>query len=198
MTEPDPQLRASDDSDGRALRASDGDRNGVVEILTAAATDGRLDMEEYSERSATAYAARTMGELQALTADLVRPGAAPSEPAVPAAAVMSAVLGNESRKGRWIVPQHLLVKSVLGDCHLELQQAVLQHQVTTIDATAILGSVTIFVPEGIDVQLNGRARLGAKSLQLRGSARPGAPIIIVNATAILGSVTVRPPKWLMR
>jgi hypothetical protein len=30
---------------------------------------------------------------------------------------------------------HLMVRSVLGNCHLEMQHAVIRQQVTTIDAT---------------------------------------------------------------
>jgi hypothetical protein len=46
------------------------------------------------------------------------------------------VLGNESRKGPWVVPARLAVRSVLGDCHLEMQDAVIRQRVTVIDATA--------------------------------------------------------------
>jgi Domain of unknown function (DUF1707)/2TM domain len=56
-----------------SLRASDGDRERVVEELRAQAGDGRLDVEELEERTARALSARTLGELQELTADLPRP-----------------------------------------------------------------------------------------------------------------------------
>ena len=69
------------------------------------------------------------------------------------------MLGNESRKGPWVVPAHLTVRSVLGDCHLEMRDAVIRQRVTTIDATVRLGSVTIFVPDGIEVRMSGRAVL---------------------------------------
>jgi len=92
----------------------------------------------------------------------------------PAAEQMTAVLGNESRKGPWVVPAHRAVRSVLGDCHLEMQHAVIRQPVTTIDATVRLGSVTIFVPDGIEVRMSGRAVLGAKSSELHRAPRPGA------------------------
>jgi hypothetical protein len=116
----------------------------------------------------------------------------------PVPAEITAVLGNESRKGPWIVPPHLAVRSVLGDCHLEMQEAVIGQQVTTIDATVRFGSVTIFVPDGTDVRMTGRAVLGAKSSQLRGEPRPGAPVIVVRCNVLCGSVTVRRPSWLMQ
>ena len=56
------------------LRASDSDRDVVAGVLAEAYADGRLDREEFDTRSATAAAARTLGELPALVADLVAVG----------------------------------------------------------------------------------------------------------------------------
>jgi hypothetical protein len=53
------------------LRASDADRNVVHGVLTEAFADGRLDREEYDERTAATLSARTLGELPPLVADLV-------------------------------------------------------------------------------------------------------------------------------
>ena len=61
----------------RDLRASDIDRERVVALLTEAAGDGRLTLGEHAERAGQAYAARTLGELSELTADLVAPAAQP-------------------------------------------------------------------------------------------------------------------------
>ena len=177
------------------VRASDADRDHTVEALAAASAEGRLSLEEYSQRSEAALCARTLGELTGLTADLPAPT---QSDAAPVPTKITAVLGNESRKGPWVVPAHLAVRSVLGDCHLEMQQAVIGQHVTTIDATVRFGSVTVFVPDGIDVRMNGRAVLGAKSSELRGEPAPGAPVIVVNCDVLCGAVTVRRPDWIMR
>ena len=177
------------------VRASDAERDRVVEALAAASAEGRLTLEEYSERSDAALVARTLGDLASLTADL------PAAPHGDAAAVpeeITAVLGNESRKGPWVVPARMNVRSVLGDCHLEMQKAIIGQHVTTIDATVRFGSVTIFVPDGIDVRMSGRAVLGAKSSELRGEPKPGAPVIVVRCNVFCGAVTVKRPDWLMR
>jgi hypothetical protein len=178
------------------VRASDADRDRTVEALATASAEGRLTLEEYSERSEAALVARTMGDLAGLTADLPAAGL----PAVPQAEAeqIIAVLGNESRKGPWVVPPRMTVRSVLGDCHLEMQQAIIGQHVTTVDATVRFGTVTIFVPDGIDVRLTGKAVLGAKSSELRGEPRPGAPVIVVNCDVLCGAVTVRRPDWMMR
>lgn len=55
------------------LRASDADRERVVSQLHEQVGEGRLTLEEFSERSYAAYAARMLGELDALTRDLPPP-----------------------------------------------------------------------------------------------------------------------------
>lgn len=54
----------------REIRASDAERDAVVERLRRALGQGRLTMEEYDGRVAAAYAAKTRGELAPLTQDL--------------------------------------------------------------------------------------------------------------------------------
>jgi hypothetical protein len=57
-------------TDDGGIRASDSDRENVVEILREAYSTGRLTMTEFDERTTEAFAARTWGELRKLTADL--------------------------------------------------------------------------------------------------------------------------------
>ena len=52
------------------MRAASADRERAVDVLKAGFAEGRLTQEEYNERVGRAYAARTYGELTALTADL--------------------------------------------------------------------------------------------------------------------------------
>jgi hypothetical protein len=54
----------------RDVRASDSERDAVVERLRRALGQGRLSLDEYDVRVAAAYAARTRGELADLTQDL--------------------------------------------------------------------------------------------------------------------------------
>jgi hypothetical protein len=61
--EPQGERRAS-------LRASDADRDRVVEALGQHHVEGRLTAEELSERTDRAYAAKTLGDLDGLTVDL--------------------------------------------------------------------------------------------------------------------------------
>jgi hypothetical protein len=56
------------------IRASDVDREVVVDTLRDAYTAGRLTLEEFDERTSAAYAGKTWGDLRKLTEDL------PSQP----------------------------------------------------------------------------------------------------------------------
>jgi hypothetical protein len=63
------------------LRASDADRDRILQVLAEAYADGRLDRAELDARTAETSAARTLGELPPLVADLV----AEPAPVTPAA-----------------------------------------------------------------------------------------------------------------
>ena len=52
------------------LRASDADRERIVQMLREHHAEGRLDVDEFHERFNAAYEAKTLGELDALLADL--------------------------------------------------------------------------------------------------------------------------------
>lgn len=54
----------------RQIRASDSDRDAVVERLRRALLQGRLNVEEFDHRITAVYAAKTLGDLASLTGDL--------------------------------------------------------------------------------------------------------------------------------
>jgi hypothetical protein len=54
----------------RPIRASDKERESVVDVLRDAYTDGRLTLDEFEERMSAAYAAKTWTDLRQLTGDL--------------------------------------------------------------------------------------------------------------------------------
>lgn len=60
-------------STDRWIRASDQERDKVVDVLRDAYAAGRLSREELDERCAAAYSAMTQGELLDLIADLPAP-----------------------------------------------------------------------------------------------------------------------------
>jgi hypothetical protein len=63
--------------DPHTMRASDHDRQEVVDLLRGAVEDGRLRMDEYVDRMGLAYQGVTYGDLVPLHADLPASGPAP-------------------------------------------------------------------------------------------------------------------------
>ena len=62
--------RASRTSGDRSVRASDADRERTAEALRVSAGEGRLEPDELEERLEAVYSARTLADLDAVTADL--------------------------------------------------------------------------------------------------------------------------------
>jgi hypothetical protein len=180
----------------RDLRASDADRERVVALLTEAAADGRLTLGEHAERTEHAYAARTLGELADLTADLAMPSAQPIR--LDGRRPIAGIFGTQRRDGRWVVPERLTVTAVFGEVVLDLREAVLQSKRITLLATVLGGTLQLIVPEGVAVEVTGSAVLSRKSNVGRGPVLPEMPVIEVRMLAFGGRVkVVRPkrPRW---
>src|SRR6266545_4352186 len=73
--------------DRQKMRASDRDRQEVVDRLSAGLDDGRLKMDEYVDRMGFAYEAVTYGDLGALCADLPEAGPMAKREAAPLSTV---------------------------------------------------------------------------------------------------------------
>jgi hypothetical protein len=78
---PEPGAQAA----AAGLRASRADRERVIDLLKAAFAQGRLDRDEFDARIGQTLAARTYGELAAVTADIPAEliAAPPRRPPVP-------------------------------------------------------------------------------------------------------------------
>jgi hypothetical protein len=74
---------------GSYLRASHADREHAIDVLKNGFAEGRLTKEEYDVRAGRAFAARTVGDLTAITADL--PDGVPRAPVWPASASTNAM-----------------------------------------------------------------------------------------------------------
>jgi hypothetical protein len=177
------------------VRASDAEREAVVERLRVATVEGRLTLSELTERTEAAYTATTRGELVSITADLPAVSGSPAAPMRPIARDdrewVVAVMGDSKRQGRWRVEGPLAAVAVMGDVVIDLRGAEVPRGDVDITATAVMGDVKIFVPDGVDVQLSGIAVMGDKKVKVREApAGQTAPRVVVRATAIMGDVKV--------
>jgi hypothetical protein len=177
------------------VRASDAEREAVVERLRVATVEGRLTLSELTERTEAAYTATTRGDLVPITADLPAVSNSPAAPMRPTARDdrewVVAIMGDSKRQGRWRVERPLAALAVMGDVVLDLRGAEVPQGDVDIAATAVMGDVKIYVPDGVDVQLSGIAIMGDKRVMVREApAGQTAPTVVVKATAVMGDVKV--------
>jgi hypothetical protein len=179
---------------------AEADREAAVEALQRAAGDGRLPLQEFSERVGTALAASTRDELAAATAGLE---AAPPVGSTRTVSSVVTIFGNRRQMGRWRLPGALRARALFGDIYLDLRGVVVSDDVVDISAITLFGNLCVDVPEGVEVELTGFDVLGDRELRLTPvPRRSGTPLIRVRAHGLLGDVYVRtpaegeqPPSW---
>lgn len=173
------------------LRASNTDRERVLRVLREAASDGRLDLEEFEERSSRAQEARTLGELPELTADLLP---AEQQPIRLDPQPLLGLFGDAERRGRWVAYPNELAVALLGRVDVDMREALFMRNHHRMTVTAVLGRVEIDVPEGVEVRLTGWSFLGRRTTTARRSDLPHPPVLEVGGFCLLGMVRVRTPK----
>jgi hypothetical protein len=190
------------------LRASDADRERVAKILHDALAEGRLTLTELDERLQSAYAAKTLGDLVPLTADLPVLGAdyplvTPATASAPDSRIVSGgsgpnvsvgILSGFQRRGEWVVPPVHTALALLGGGELDLTEARFAEPETVIYAYAFLGGIEIRVPDDVTVHVEGFGFMGGFEHRAAGDAGPGRPVIRVRGLALMGGVDIKRPK----
>jgi hypothetical protein len=169
------------------LRASDSEREQVSVALRQACAEGRLTLEELSDRIDRTYAARTSSELAELTQDL--PPAVPERSRRRRTRLSVGIFAHVVRRGRLRLGRRALVVSIFGDVDLDLRQAQLDGDHTTLWALAIFGNLDVYVPGAAATDSSGIAVFGHR--REWGSdtcAGPAAPSIRVVAVGVFGTV----------
>lgn len=181
------------------LRASHADREAVAELLREAAGDGRIDLEELEERLERAFAAKTYGDLEPLTADLPEHTAV-AAPAEAEPLELRAGVGDINQTGYWVVPRHISAVSHMGNIKIDFSQAECHEREVTLDVKSSMGNVTIIVPHGWSVRTH-RLRLTVGAVRNKAIDPPehGAPALEVTGRAAMGDVKIRyPNRWELR
>lgn len=195
--------------DPRRMRASDSDRERIVEILREAVAEGRLDLSELDERVGQAYAARTYGELEPLVADLPVAGAVPVPAVRPAVArepgaldgavdrgglqastTAVAVMSGFERKGRWAVGSTFNAVAFWGGGLIDLREADFTAGHVRINAYAVMGGIEIIVPEHAHVDVSGIGVMGGFDGPRSAAPVGGGPTVVVAGLAFWGGVSV--------
>ncbi|MFI6833160.1 DUF1707 domain-containing protein [Kribbella sp. NPDC050241] len=190
------------------LRASDTDRDQVVDVLRDALMSGRLSQDEHAERLEQTLQAKTLGELEPITSDLVIPGGTtplPTPMAQPATSnspvpieepanpqdsfdTMLAIFGGGERTGRWRVKRRTNAVAVFGGHDLDMTDAVFEGREVTIWAFAVFGGIDITVPEGVTVRNEGVGIFGGFGARGSDDPHPDAPVVVVKGLALFGGV----------
>jgi class 3 adenylate cyclase len=174
------------------LRASHADRDRVVEVLKAAAADGRLTSDDLDQRLETALTARTVAELDPLVADLT----ITTRAEVPDLARIDCGAGSARRDGSWVVPRRLEIHIGSGSVQLDFRQAVIGAPELRIDAQVSSGSLKLITRPGIVVDADD-VTVNSGSVKVAPAAGPDAPAelrVKVSGRVGSGSVSARPAR----
>ncbi len=192
---------ADGDRPPAAVRASDADRQAVVDRLQTALAEGRIDIDEFRERCEAALAAGTTADLAPLLADL------PAERPPPVEMVggraprtATGVFGDIRLSGR-SPPQR--AGTVFGDVRIDLRDLRTDADVVELVLSTVFGDVEVIVAEGVDAVLEGWTVLGDRRTELARVPRlAGTPRVVVHARSIFGDLRLRslapgesPSRW---
>ena len=168
------------------ILVSDAERDVALELLRAASVDGRLTLEDLADRAEMVHVARTRDDLATATAGLEVAPVPLSEEVEEQRAVLSSI----NRNGRWRLARRSRVVAVLGNVKLDLREAVMPGAEIEIAVKAVLGSVEIVVPEGVQVVPSGGGILSSQEVKVAPAALAGAPVIRLEFSGALGSISV--------
>jgi Domain of unknown function (DUF1707) len=180
------------------LRVGDRDRDAVVQQLQQAFAEGRLDDEEFDQRTRAALTARLSTELAVLTRDL--PAGTGTAVAVTAGSQGGRAPGKLAvayktsirRAGRWRVPGQFRAIVYKGSGHLDLRAAELTAPVTTLYAVAYKSNIEVLVPLGVRLELDGFGVSKGWSAEedLESRLPADAPVVHVRGIGYKGTIQV--------
>jgi hypothetical protein len=189
-----------------AILCSDAERARAIEVLRSAVVDGRLTLEEFSQRVDSAQTARTDRDLTALVSDLPQ---RPFETALDARSSRRTVLFSQLvQSGPGLLPARSRYRCLVGTLALDLAQARLGGPDALIEVFNLFGTVTVTVPDGVTVNVEGGGLFAnqlierpptpplphAPQLQIRVSGPGGTLYVRYAAAASVGER--RPTRYL--
>jgi hypothetical protein len=183
-----------------SLRVSDAERDVTLKALNERAAVGRLTLDELEERAGRALAARTRGDLAALTSDL------PAEADAPVASVsgatttgaarkpvrwMIAIMGGSHRRGRFRTVGSINAVAIMGGDEIDLREAEMAGGELTLNLFSLMGGSNVYVPDSIEVEMGGFSLMGGNDVRgNQRSPRPGAPVVRIRGFNFMGGVTI--------
>ncbi len=163
-------------------------RERVIELLTRHFANDELTEAQLEARLQDVYAARTMNDLDAITAGLPSLAVAPR-----ADTNIKAVLSGQERRLAGVVPRELKLKSRMGYVELDLRDATFAPGITTIDVRSFMGYVEIRLPVGVRVENHGHALFGY--FAVKGIDEDSESVVRITGRAVFGYAEVFLPDY---
>ncbi|WP_033291419.1 DUF1707 SHOCT-like domain-containing protein [Amycolatopsis jejuensis] len=196
----------------RDIRVSDDEREHVVGVLQKAIGQGMLTLDEFTERTDQALAAKTRGDLNTVLADLpglVHPAAAPSyvppsepSPSYPSSYApgqrleLNAKYSSLQRRGPWQVPAAMVVRNKYGSTKLDFTEARVATPVVEIELDSKWGSVELVIPQHAAVDYNAitEIKFGSLDDKTGSNGHAGSPRYVLTGRIHGGSLVIRHPR----
>jgi len=173
-----------------SYRVSDAEREEAVLLLRHHLLEGRLALEEFTERVELAYRARVGDDLVPVRAGLPEVAAARPVSSRKRTRLTVALLGHLGRRGPIRLGRRTLVAGAFADVDFDLRQAELDNAQSTVTVLVVFGNVDVYVPAGVNVHVSGLTIFGHR--RDRGSvvARSDAATISVRVLGCFATVDV--------
>lgn len=182
-------------------------RQVTIDALCEHFANDVMSVEEFERRVDGAHRATTSEELKDLLRDLPGtanlPAVAGSSPMqtrgysvtsaanVKDRAVVVAIMGGSTRKGRWQPARKNYAVAVMGGTELDFREAVMGPGVTELHIYAMWGGVEVIVPPGMNVESHGIALLGGfEHAADSAEPDPGAPTLRITGVSLMAGVEV--------
>ena len=182
----------------------DSGRREAIRLLCQAQATDQLSVEAFESRLEQVKQAPNQATLAAILADLV-----PDVPVRYAAAIdhtgvafpvspaeyvrVTSVFASTKRVGSWTVPLHIDAKILFGELTLDLRDAVFGADVVDITVDVKLGSFSLIVPAGTQVENEVEETFTGSehSTRTAPSAQPNGLLVRLHGRAFMASIEVK-------
>ena len=178
------------------IRLSNADREALIGRLHAATEEGRLDLDEFAERSTQVYEAKTFADVERLLADLPEDDRALAVPTRRKAVsdvpeiVLDPKYSRLKREGAWTVPQRIVVKPEYTSVVLDCRHAEFTSDEIDVEVELKYSRLKLILPRGASAVDDGVRMEGGRVTNR--AVKPGAgPRFRLSGRIEYAQITVR-------
>lgn len=181
-------------------------REEVIEQLKLNYAHNNLEEEEFERRLEDATSIESKADLLALVSDLPTMTDSGTSSGrsdgsyqlnlgeVRHDEVIVGILSGAERGGPWEPAKYTNVVTFMGGVDLDFSEAKLAPGVTEITVFCFMGGLDIYVPEGINVEVNCVPIMGGVDRKISEERFRGAPTIRIKGLVVMGGIDIKYPK----